>query len=194
MNKAMTAMAALAGAAGLGSVRKRRAAAATRHRGVPHRVPRCIAQMAARAAPDRAGAGHLPGLRPRRRACFLARGGGVAILAPAARSVAPPIEQLQAVNRSKTDWRYKADDQNYGRRDYWATPLEFLRYSGDCEDGVAKYVSLRQLGFTADQLRLVVVYDVVRDLAHRRACRLPGRRGVCSRQSDQRRPATGPDR
>jgi predicted transglutaminase-like cysteine proteinase len=79
----------------------------------------------------------------------------------------PPIEQLQAVNRFLNDWRYKPDDQNYGRRDYWATPLEFLRHSGDCEDyAIAKYVTLRQLGFTPDELRLVVVRDVVRDLAH----------------------------
>jgi predicted transglutaminase-like cysteine proteinase len=79
----------------------------------------------------------------------------------------PRIEQLQAVNRFLNDWRYKADDQNYGRRDYWATPLEFLRHSGDCEDyAIAKYVTLRQLGFAPEQLRVVVVRDVARDLAH----------------------------
>jgi predicted transglutaminase-like cysteine proteinase len=79
----------------------------------------------------------------------------------------PSIEQVRAVNRFLNDWRYRSDDQNYGRRDYWATPLEFLRQSGDCEDyAIAKYVSLRQLGFTTEQLRLVVVRDVVRDLAH----------------------------
>ena len=79
----------------------------------------------------------------------------------------PPIEQLQAVNQFLNDWRYKADDHNYGRRDYWATPLEFIRQSGDCEDyAIAKYVTLRQLGFTPEQLRVVVVRDVVRDLAH----------------------------
>ena len=79
----------------------------------------------------------------------------------------PPIEQIQAVNRFLNEWRYKSDDQNYGRRDYWATPLEFLRHSGDCEDyAIAKYVTLRQLGFMPEQLRLVVVRDVIRDLAH----------------------------
>ena len=79
----------------------------------------------------------------------------------------PSIEQLRAINRFLNEWRYKADDQNYGRRDYWATPLEFLRHSGDCEDyAIAKYVTLRQLGFTPEQLRVVVVRDVLRDLAH----------------------------
>ncbi|MGI9499631.1 MAG: transglutaminase-like cysteine peptidase, partial [Geminicoccaceae bacterium] len=39
--------------------------------------------------------------------------------------------------------------------------------SGDCEDyAIMKYVSLRQLGFEAEQMRLVVVRDVLRDLAH----------------------------
>ncbi|MGH6898542.1 MAG: transglutaminase-like cysteine peptidase, partial [Geminicoccaceae bacterium] len=79
----------------------------------------------------------------------------------------PPIEQLRTVNRFLNEWRYKPDDQNYGRRDYWATPLEFLRHSGDCEDyAIAKYVTLRDLGFAPEQLRLVVVRDVARDLAH----------------------------
>jgi predicted transglutaminase-like cysteine proteinase len=78
-----------------------------------------------------------------------------------------PLDQLQVVNRFLNEWRYKADDQNYGRRDYWATPLEFLRHSGDCEDyAITKYVTLREIGFGPEQLRLVVVRDVVRDLAH----------------------------
>ena len=76
------------------------------------------------------------------------------------------IEQIRAVNLFLNDWQYKSDIQNYGRRDYWATPLEFLRRSGDCEDyAIAKYVSLRQIGFAPEQLRLVV-RDVVRELAH----------------------------
>ena len=78
-----------------------------------------------------------------------------------------PFDQIQAINRFLNDWQYRSDLENYGRRDYWATPLEFLRRSGDCEDyAIIKYVSLRQLGFGADQLRLVVLNDVVRDLAH----------------------------
>ena len=79
----------------------------------------------------------------------------------------PPIDQLQAVNEFLNEWRYRADDKNYGQRDYWATPLEFLGRSGDCEDyAIAKYVTLRELGFAPEHLRLVVVRDVARDLAH----------------------------
>jgi predicted transglutaminase-like cysteine proteinase len=77
------------------------------------------------------------------------------------------LDQLETVNRFLNDWRYKDDSKNYGRRDYWASPLEFFLRSGDCEDyAIVKYVTLRELGFAAEQLRLVVVQDVVRDLAH----------------------------
>jgi predicted transglutaminase-like cysteine proteinase len=77
------------------------------------------------------------------------------------------LDQLGTVNRFLNDWRYKEDEKNYGRRDYWATPLEFFRHSGDCEDyAIVKYVTLREIGFPAEQLRLVVVQDVERDLAH----------------------------
>lgn len=78
-----------------------------------------------------------------------------------------PMDQLLNINRFLNNWQYKADSENYGRRDYWATPLEFLRRSGDCEDyAIAKYITLRQLGYPAERLRLVVVRDTVRDLAH----------------------------
>lgn len=75
--------------------------------------------------------------------------------------------QLDAVNRFLNDWRYRDDAYNYGRRDYWASPLEFFLRSGDCEDyAIVKYVTLRELGFAAEELRLVVVHDTLRDLAH----------------------------
>ena len=77
------------------------------------------------------------------------------------------IDQLIGVNNFVNQWRYRADGQNYGRSDYWASPNEFFRRSGDCEDyAIAKYVTLRQLGFGAEQLRLVVVNDKHRNLAH----------------------------
>lgn len=79
----------------------------------------------------------------------------------------PKIDQLVAVNRFLNTWTYRSDLDNYGRRDYWATPLEFFRNSGDCEDyAIAKYVTLRQLDFSPEELRLVVVRDLVREIAH----------------------------
>ena len=78
-----------------------------------------------------------------------------------------PHDQLRAVNHFVNNWEYKADTHNYGRRDYWASPLEFLRRSGDCEDyAITKYVTLRGLGYEPERLRLVVVHDVLRDVAH----------------------------
>jgi predicted transglutaminase-like cysteine proteinase len=80
---------------------------------------------------------------------------------------ASQIDQLREVNSFINQWRYRADSNNYGKSDYWASPSEFFKRSGDCEDyAIAKYVTLRQMGFSADQLRLVVVKDVRRDLAH----------------------------
>ena len=77
------------------------------------------------------------------------------------------IAQLKSVNRFINQWRYRSDSYNYKTSDYWASPAEFFSRSGDCEDyAIAKYVTLRQMGFEAEQLRLVVVKDLVRDLAH----------------------------
>ncbi len=77
------------------------------------------------------------------------------------------IDQLHAVNGFVNKWRYRTDDNNYGKSDYWASPAEFFSRSGDCEDyAITKYVTLRQMGFAADELRIAVVKDVVRDLAH----------------------------
>ena len=55
--------------------------------------------------------------------------------------------QLVAVNGFVNAHRYMPDDRNWGVRDYWATPGEFLTRSGDCEDyAIAKYLSLKELG------------------------------------------------
>jgi predicted transglutaminase-like cysteine proteinase len=75
--------------------------------------------------------------------------------------------QLRAVNRYVNQVRYRVDAENFGRSDYWATPLEFFGRGGDCEDyAIAKYVSLRRLGFPPEALRLVVLKDEARAIAH----------------------------
>jgi predicted transglutaminase-like cysteine proteinase len=72
----------------------------------------------------------------------------------------PLREQLARVNRYGNDHPYVTDIDNYGREDYWAVPREFLPRGGDCEDFVlAKYFSLRLLGYGVDELRVVVVQD-----------------------------------
>jgi len=80
---------------------------------------------------------------------------------------APAAEQVTKINRFVNQWRYRTDAENFGTSDHWSTPLEFMRRSGDCEDyAITKYVSLRRLGFPAERLRLVVLQDTLRDLAH----------------------------
>ena len=79
----------------------------------------------------------------------------------------PRSAQIKAVNEYMNKMEFVADNMNYGTRDYWATPMEFLKRGGDCEDYViAKYISLRSLGFSEDELRLAVVYDQVMRMPH----------------------------
>ena len=79
----------------------------------------------------------------------------------------PKREQVEAVNDYLNRQRYFTDPRNYGVNDYWATPYEFLVRDGDCEDyAIAKFISLRALGFDNSELRLVVVNDLNLKLAH----------------------------
>jgi Bacterial transglutaminase-like cysteine proteinase BTLCP len=52
------------------------------------------------------------------------------------------------------------DLTQYGVVDLWATPLmAFKSNAGDCEDyAIAKYVALHEIGFTDDDLRLLIVH------------------------------------
>jgi predicted transglutaminase-like cysteine proteinase len=79
----------------------------------------------------------------------------------------PLMEQVKAVNNFFNQWPYKTDMANWGIEDYWATPSEFVRKSGDCEDyAIAKYYALRNLGVPASQLRVVALKDAIRNLGH----------------------------
>jgi predicted transglutaminase-like cysteine proteinase len=72
--------------------------------------------------------------------------------------------QLDAVNRWANARPYVEDMANWALPDYWETPGEFIARGGDCEDyAIAKYFSLVRLGFSPDDLRIVIVSDV---LAH----------------------------
>ena len=75
--------------------------------------------------------------------------------------------QVAEVNRYMNQKRYVIDPVNYGVPDYWATPLQFLTKNGDCEDyAIAKFFSLRALGFDNDMLRILVVDDLNLQVAH----------------------------
>ena len=67
------------------------------------------------------------------------------------------LAQLRAVNAYVNGFVFRTDQSNYGMMDYWATPREFFARGGDCEDfSIAKYLSLRHLGWDMDYVRLVV--------------------------------------
>ena len=69
--------------------------------------------------------------------------------------------QLDKVNAFMNQFPYIDDITNWGRANYWEAPLEFLHKSGDCKDyAIAKYMSLRYLGWPVDELRLVVLRDM----------------------------------
>ena len=96
--------------------------------------------------------------------------------------------QLVAVNAFMNARRYVADERNWGVSDYWATPGEFMSRAGDCEDfAIAKYLSLRELGWDAGDLRVVVVRDFGTGRRARRARGLFRRAVVGSRQSGEPR-------
>ncbi len=61
---------------------------------------------------------------------------------------ASEMEKLKGVNDFYNQVRYAKDIVVYHKKDYWATPYEFLGHDrGDCEDYViAKYFALKYLG------------------------------------------------
>ncbi len=79
----------------------------------------------------------------------------------------PRHDQLNAVNAWANTRPYVEDIQNYHVSDYWATPGQFLARGGDCEDyAITKYYSLMRLGFSTDDLRIVIVDDTNLNVFH----------------------------
>lgn len=75
--------------------------------------------------------------------------------------------QINEVNARMNGARYIEDIDNYGNTDYWATPGQFFERSGDCEDyAIAKFMTLRELGFTNEQMRIAIVHDTNLNLVH----------------------------
>ena len=79
----------------------------------------------------------------------------------------PQAAQIHAVNRFVNQFAYRTDSSNYGRPDYWATPREFFAKGGDAEDyAIVKYLTFKALGWKQPRLRLAVVIDQRKQLAH----------------------------
>lgn len=77
------------------------------------------------------------------------------------------LSQVRAVNAYMNRQRYFTDPRNYGVKDYWATPSQFFKRNGDCEDyAIAKFMSLRALGFTNKDMRIVVLQDLNLRVGH----------------------------
>ncbi|OAB56437.1 hypothetical protein AY599_21370 [Leptolyngbya valderiana BDU 20041] len=77
------------------------------------------------------------------------------------------MTQIEAVNDQMNRHRYIQDPPNWGVPDYWATPAQFFQKNGDCEDyAIAKFMSLRALGWPNEALRIVVLKDLNLRLMH----------------------------
>ena len=75
--------------------------------------------------------------------------------------------QIDAVNREMNQRSYILDPINWGQKDYWASPGQFLQREDDCEDyAIAKYMSLRALGLPRRNMRVVVLKDLNLGIPH----------------------------
>lgn len=80
---------------------------------------------------------------------------------------ASDLEKAKAVTTFFNRWPYRTDMDVYKVEDYWATPKEFLKNSGDCEDyAITKFYALIALGVDPDKMRIVALIDTLRNLGH----------------------------
>lgn len=79
-----------------------------------------------------------------------------------------PLDQMvERVNDMANKVKYISDNKNWGKSDYWATPVEFFTRGGDCEDfAITKYTSLRALGVPDDRMRIAIVKDTQKNIPH----------------------------
>ncbi len=69
------------------------------------------------------------------------------------------LEKIRLVNDFFNRMEFVDDTIHWGKKDYWATPLEFLSTGGgDCEDfSIAKYFTLEAMGVAEERLNLTYV-------------------------------------
>lgn len=76
-------------------------------------------------------------------------------------------EQATLVNQYINKYLYVIDPVAWQQQDYWATPKQFFGRNGDCEDyAIAKYMSLKHLGFTDKDMRILVLQDLNLNVGH----------------------------
>ena len=77
------------------------------------------------------------------------------------------VAQVKAVNKYMNKSKYIQDNKNWGVKDYWAAPGEFINKFGDCEDySIAKYMALKYLGHDPQKMRIVAVKDMNLKVGH----------------------------
>jgi len=69
------------------------------------------------------------------------------------------VKKLKAVNDFFNKIRYMSDKKVWEKKDYWASPFEFMGVgAGDCEDfAIAKYFALRALNIPDKKLKITYV-------------------------------------
>lgn len=78
------------------------------------------------------------------------------------------LNKLSLVNDFFNESEFVNDIDQWNKKDYWATPIEFLIHdAGDCEDfSIAKYFTLREMGVEASKLRITYVKSLSLNQAH----------------------------
>lgn len=77
------------------------------------------------------------------------------------------LQMAAGVNEIVNRVPYVNDITLYGKTDYWATPVEFMKNGGDCEDfAITKYVSLRALGVPEERMRIMILQDLQKNIPH----------------------------
>lgn len=79
------------------------------------------------------------------------------------------LDKLKVVNDFfNHNIRFTDDIDLWDKKDYWATPAEFLaRGAGDCEDyAIAKYFTLQKMGIGEEKMRITYVKAIERNQAH----------------------------
>ena len=78
------------------------------------------------------------------------------------------LEKLVKVNQFFNQMEFVDDIEQWGEKDYWATPIEFLgTQGGDCEDfTIAKYFTLKAMGIEEEKLNLTYVKALTYDVHH----------------------------
>ena len=79
----------------------------------------------------------------------------------------PMNQMVSGVNDIVNRIPYVNDSNIYGKSDYWATPVEFIKNGGDCEDfAITKYVALRALGIPEERMRILILQDLQKNIPH----------------------------